>query len=58
MVMWLYDWEPHTLGQHAVNPDGSRHCGSGDKTILICHVISKDHVFKGLYDFVGGSSLN
>ena len=26
---------------------GDKHCGSGDKTILVCHVISQDHVTKG-----------
>ena len=37
-----------TLGHHAANFGDFRHCGSVDKTFLICHVISKDHVFKRL----------
>ena len=30
---------------------GQRHCDSGDIMILVCHVISQDHVIKGSYDF-------
>ena len=44
--MWLYGWEPLTVSHHADNFDGFNHCGSGDNVFLICHVISKDHVFK------------
>ena len=32
------------------------HCDSGDLTILIFHVASRDDVFKGICDFIGGSS--
>ena len=53
--MWLYGWEPLTLATHAANFGGFRHCGSGDKIFLICHVISKDHLFKGLRDIMGGN---
>ena len=35
--------------------DGHRHCGSGDVMFLTCHVTSRDHVFKGLCDFMGKS---
>ena len=45
--------EPLTLGHHTAIFGGFRHCGSGDEAFLICHVISKDHKFKGLLDFVG-----
>ena len=34
---------------------GHRHCGSGDIMFLICHVTSRDHVFKGICDFMGKS---
>ena len=55
MVMGLHGWKPLTLGYHAAKFGGFRHCGSGYKTFLICHVISKGHIFKGLCDFKGGS---
>ena len=53
MFMRFNGWDPKSLGHHI---DGFRHCGSGDKTFLICHMISRFHMFKGLCDFVGGSS--
>ena len=46
-----------SLGHHAANFGGSRHCSRGDKTFSICHMISKDHMFKRLSDFVGGNLL-
>ena len=36
--------------------DGFRHCGSRDETFLICLLISKDHVFKGMRDSIGVST--
>ena len=33
--------------------DGQKHCGSGDIMILGCHMISQDHVIKGLCYFMG-----
>ena len=53
--MWLYDWESFTVSHHAANFGGFRHCGRGDEKLSICHVISKDHVFQGLSDFIGRS---
>ena len=35
-----------TIGHQAANFSGFRHCGNWNKTFLICHVISKEHVFK------------
>ena len=32
-----------------------RQCDNGDIMVLACHVISKDHVIKGSYDFMGSS---
>ena len=34
---------------------GHRHCGSGDITILGCHVILQGHVIKGLCYSMGRS---
>ena len=55
MIMWLYGLEPLNLSHRAANLGGFRHCDKGDEMFLICHLISKDLVFKGLYDFMGGS---
>ena len=41
---------PLTLDHHAANFGGFRPCGSGDKTFF--HMISKDHMFKGLCDML------
>ena len=41
MVMRLYDWEALNLGHHAANFGGLRHCGSEDKTFVICYIISQ-----------------
>ena len=49
---------PLTLGYYAANFGGFRHCGRGDKMLLISHVISNDHMFKGLREFIGGSPLS
>ena len=57
MVKRLYVWEPITLRHHAANFDGFGHCGRGHKSSPICHVISKDHVFKGLSDVIGRRPL-
>ena len=34
-----------------------RHCYTGDLTILICHVTSSNHIFKGSCKFMDGSPL-
>ena len=33
-----------------------RHCASEDKMLLICHLTSCDHTFKGLCEFISGSN--
>ena len=38
---------------HPAKFGGHRHCGSGD--MLICHISSRDHVFKESCDFMFGS---
>ena len=30
-----------------------KHCGSQDKMVLVCHVISEDYLIKRSYDFMG-----
>ena len=41
--------------QHPVKFGGHRACGDGDVMILVCHMISEDHVIKGSCDFVAWS---
>ena len=48
MVIGLFGWNSFTLGHHFAN------FGSNEM-FYICHMISKDHVFKGLCDIMGGS---
>ena len=41
----------HNLDKFA----GHWHCDSGNLMFLMGHVTSIDHMFKGLYDVIGGS---
>ena len=43
------------MSHHSNKFGGHRHCGIGDITILVCHVISQDHVIKGLCPFIDSS---
>ena len=54
--MRLYGWALFILDHHAANFGGFRDFTNGGKTFLICHVISKDHVFKGLCNFMDRST--
>ena len=57
--MWHFIQEPIKLGYHPVKLGGHRYSDSGDKVVLVCHVILKghvimqDHVIKVLFDFIG-----
>ena len=53
--MTFHGWEPLTVGYHAANFGSFNNCGRGDKPFLICQGISKDHLFKALCGFMGGS---
>ena len=44
------------VSYHPANFGGHRQCGSGDIMVLVCHVISQDHLINGSYDFVGRST--
>ena len=46
-VMRLYRQEPIKVSYHLAKFGGHRHSSSGDIIILVCHVISQDHVIKG-----------
>ena len=54
--MWFYEQEAIAVSYYLVKFDGHGHSGRGD-IILVCHMISKDHVFKGSCDFMGESPL-
>ena len=44
--MSLYGWETLIVGYYNTNHGGYRHCGSEDRTVFACHVISEDHEVK------------
>ena len=44
------------VSYHPANFGGHRQCGSRDIMVLVCHVISQDHLINGSSDFVGRST--
>ena len=42
------------MSDHYAKFCGHSYSGSGVIMILVCHVISQDHVIKGPCDFMGG----
>ena len=55
--MGLYESKPLKVSHDPAKFGGDKHCGRGDIMILICHVISQDHVTLGSCDFMGRSPL-
>ena len=49
----MYGRELLTVCHHPGKFCEHRHCDSGDIVFLICHVISREHTFKGLCEFKG-----
>ena len=47
MIMRLYDWEPLTLGHHAANFFGFRHCGREDKNFQFVTLSQKTTYLEG-----------
>ena len=45
----------HPASHHPTKFGGHRHCDGGDIIILVCHVISQDHVMKPSCDFMSKS---
>ena len=43
-MVWFYGQQPLKVSYHLTRFGGDKHCGSGDKILLIDHVILKDHV--------------
>ena len=48
-VVWLYRWEPFTLSNLCATFDADGSCGSGNTTLLFCHVRSRDDMIKGMW---------
>ena len=46
-AMGHHGWVSLILSQHSVHFSGQGPCGIGDIKLLICHVISCDHVMRG-----------
>ena len=44
------------VGHQLAKFSGHSQCSSRDIKVLVCHVISQDHVIKRSCDFIGGSS--
>ena len=55
MVMQIYQWELLTIYHHPGKFGDPRHGDCGDIMNLTCHLISRDHMFKGLCEFMGVS---
>ena len=54
--LWLYWRQLLIVCNQPAKFGGCSHCGSGDRTYLICHVILQDYEFKGSCYFMEGSS--
>ena len=53
--MRTYGQESIKANYHLVKFGGHRYCDSEGKNVLVCDVISYDHVIKGSFDFIGKS---
>ena len=54
-IIWLYGQERIKVGYVPAKFGDHRPSDSGDIMILTCHIISQDHVIKGLYAFTDWS---
>ena len=55
MVIGLYGWKSLKLNDHFTKSCGHRHCGSGDIMVIVCDVISQDHLTEGWSNIMGRS---
>ena len=51
--MRIHGWKLFVLCHSADKSCDHKHCNGGDKMFLIYHVTSREHVFKGLCEFMG-----
>ena len=54
--MEVYGWELLVLFHYADKSCDHKHRDGDDIKFLICHVTSRDYMFKGLCEFMGESS--
>ena len=54
-AMQHYGQEPINVSYRLARFGDHRHCGSEDIKILVCQVISQDHLIKWSFDFIGRS---
>ena len=57
MAIRLYGLEPLKINNQPTKFGGHKRYGSGDMMILVCHVISQDHMIKRSCDCMGRSPL-
>ena len=50
--MQFYRQESNKVGYFPAKYGSHGHSDSGDIVISVCHLISKDHVIKGSFDFM------
>ena len=54
-VMQIFGWELLVVFHDPDTPCDHTHCDSGDIMFLICHMTSRERMFKGLCEFMDGS---
>ena len=52
--MQSYEWELLKISHHLGKSCRHRHYDKGDIMFLICHVVSNEHMLKGLHEFLCG----
>ena len=52
-AMWLCGLKLIKLSHHLATFCGHKHCSSGDTMLLVCHMISQNHIILWLFDFMG-----
>ena len=53
--MQIYGWELLAVFYHPDKSFDHKNCDAKDIMFFICHMTSLEHMFKGLFKFVGGS---
>ena len=54
-VIQIYAWELRAVCHHHYKSCEHKHRDSGGIMVLIFHVTSREHMFKVLYEFMGGT---
>ena len=53
--MKIYSWKLLGVCHHPDKYCDHKQCDNGDIKFLICHVTSREHMFKRLREFMGGT---